>query len=112
MKRMVLLVLGAMPGMIMGVLAAWADGIELMIVLGAIGALASLTIGGCLCALVGKSEKRASPRSVPGDRTRFASINTSPVDDKDRLPIAGDPDPVSRAMTGTPDLTRLGDHSF
>lgn len=105
-------------GAAIGAFSAMMEGIGLMVVMGLIGATFGCAFGGGISLLIRVAKKRVdSPDTgdqgpTTEDMMGNASLGQMKMtdkwtDDQDRFPVAGDPDPVARAMTGSPDLANL-----
>lgn len=123
---MVFFVIGIAMGIgaMLGIFTSIQEGIGLMLVMGVIGAAFAGAIAGGLCA-VAQALRRQPAESHWQDRYAGnaledgADINSTQMmdmakqwsDEKERFPIAGDPELISRIKSGSPDLTNLNHHN-
>lgn len=119
---MVIFVIGIAMGIgaMLGVFTSIQEGIGLMLVMGVIGATFAGAIAGGVCAVV-QALRRQSPESqwqdrfvgsVQEDNTEFHSAQLMDMakqwsDEKEQFPIAGDPDPVAKSITGWRDVADM-----
>lgn len=103
-----------------GVFSAIEGSVGLMVVMGLFGAVFGCAMGSGLClVLMAFKTKNSAGHQFLGkqeadmenglafDSYEEAKIGKKWMDDREQFPIAGDPDPVARAMTGSPDLANL-----
>lgn len=111
-------------GAMLGVFTSIEEGVGLMLVMGVIGAAFSGAIAGGLCAVVravthntseGYSQDQfatsALEEGVNIDPAGLIDIAIKWSDEKERFPISGDPELISRVKSGSPDLTNLNRHN-
>ena len=98
-------------GAAIGVLSAIADGIGTMIVMGVIGAAFGGPLGGGLCALLRGFKRQVSDRRGADEKSGsgidpYVQMNLARqwMDDQERSPIVGDPDPAAKSVTGWRDV--------
>lgn len=111
-------------GAMLGALTSIREGAGLMLVMGVIGAAFAGAIAGGVCAVV-QAVRRKTPAGYPENPyaahalDEMADMDPGGLiaraknwsDEKERFPIAGDPDPISRVKSGSPDLTNLNHHN-
>lgn len=109
-------------GAALGAVSSIHDGLGLMVVMGCIGAMFGCALGSGLCALVDaisrkkrmlrfSTNKVSESREIDVDTNLQMELAKKWSDDKDHFPVAGDIEVVTRVKTGSPDLTRLNNHS-
>ncbi|WP_147383864.1 hypothetical protein [Noviherbaspirillum sedimenti] len=123
---MVFFVIGIAMGIgaMLGVFTSIQEGVGLMLVMGVIGAAFAGAIAGGLCAVVhafSRQSIKCEPQecysgSALDENTDFDHAGLMAMakkwsDDKERFPIAGDPELISRVKSGSPDLTNLNHHN-
>lgn len=105
-------------GAMLGALSASQEGVGLMLVMGAIGAAFAGAIAGGMCAVV-QVIGRKTPDGVLPDRLTGSVLEDDAdnnaaelmamakkwADEKERFPIAGDLDPISKSTTGWKDAS-------
>lgn len=124
---MVFFVIGIAMGIgaMLGVFTSIEDGVGLMLVMGIIGAVFAGAIAGGLCAMVQALRRRTfeidwQDRFAGRPLEENANIDHAGQmtmakkwsDEKDLFPIEGDPDPISKSITGwrdAADITRSRD---
>ncbi|HCY63201.1 MAG TPA: hypothetical protein DHV59_10300 [Oxalobacteraceae bacterium] len=107
-------------GAMLGALSATQEGVGLMVVMGTIGAVFAGAIAGGVCAVVqaiGRKTPDESSLDYPSggalddnadlDAAQLMTMAEKWEDEKERFPIAGDPEPISKSITGWRDAADL-----
>lgn len=99
-------------GAAIGVFPVIMESVGLMVVMGIIGAAFGCAFGAGISLFLRVVKNRTDSSHVKQGDSFMEEMDSGPVSqlkfaDKDQFPMAGDPDPVARAMTGSPDLANL-----
>ena len=99
-------------GAAIGAFSAIMNSIGLMVVMGIIGAVFGCAFGAGISLFIRVVKNQTDSPRARQEASVVEEMGSGPVSqlkfaDTEQFPMAGDPDPVARAMTGSPNLANL-----